>query len=119
MIKTAVKKWMPNRKKLAKGKPIANEVPTTAAVVRLDEPEDTSDDSEVFTVASEELQLPSEAEVNQTEVASVIEALKLTHENDSDIDSDFEDFSDFEHFSDFEDFDSGSCPFQKAVCIMN
>ena len=30
--------------------------------------------------------------MNQTEVASVIEALKLTQENDSDIDSDFEDF---------------------------
>ena len=68
-------------------------MPTTAAVVvRLDEPEHTSDDSEVFTAASEELQLPSEAEVNQMEVASVIEALKLTQENDSDIDSDFEDF---------------------------
>ena len=24
VIKTAVKKWMPNRKKLAKGKPVAN-----------------------------------------------------------------------------------------------
>ena len=30
--------------------------------------------------------------MNQMEVASVIEALKLTQENDSDIDSDFEDF---------------------------
>lgn len=33
VIKTAVKKWMPNRKKLAKGKPIANHLPTTAAAV--------------------------------------------------------------------------------------
>ena len=80
VIKTAVKIWMPNRKKLSKGKPIANEVPTTATVVRLDEPEDTSDDSEVFTAVSEELQLPSEGEVNQTEVISVIEALKLTQD---------------------------------------
>ena len=41
-------------------------MPITAAVVRLLEPEDMSNDSEVFTAASEELQLPSEAEVNQT-----------------------------------------------------
>ena len=79
-LKKAVEKWVPNWKKLAKGKPtcIANEVPTTATVVqvRLDgEPEDTSDDSEVFTAASEELQVPSEAEaVNEREVESVIEA---------------------------------------------
>ena len=30
--------------------------------------------------------------MNKTEFESVIEALKLTQENDSDIDSDFEDF---------------------------
>ena len=66
MIKTAVKKWMANRKKLSKGKPIANDMPITAALVRLLEPEDMSNYGEVFTTASEELQLPSEAEVNQT-----------------------------------------------------
>ena len=53
-------------------------MPTTTTVVqvRLDgEPEDTSDDSEVFTAASEELQVPSEAEaVNDREVESVIDA---------------------------------------------
>ena len=99
---------MPNQKKLAKGKPIVNEVLTTAAaavgvLVRLDgEPEDTSDVSEVFTAASGELQLPSEAEgVNETEVESELEALKLTQENHSDIDSDFEDF-DSEEESDSE-----------------
>ena len=64
-----------DQKKLAKGKPIANE--------------DMSDDSEVFTAASEELQAEG---VNEMEVEFVIEALKLTQENDSDIDSDFEDF---------------------------
>ena len=106
-LKKAVEKWVPNWKKLAKGKPtcIANEVPTTATVVqvRLDgEPEDTSDVSEVFTAASGELQLPSEAEgVNETEVESELEALKLTQENHSDIDSDFEDF-DSEEESDSE-----------------
>ena len=72
-------------------------------LVRLDgEPEDTSDVSEVFTAASGELQLPSEAEgVNETEVESELEALKLTQENHSDIDSDFEDF-DSEEESDSE-----------------
>lgn len=56
------------------------------------EPEDASDSQEIDSVP-EELHLLSEAEgANETEIESVIEALKLPQENDSDFDSDFEDF---------------------------
>lgn len=100
LIKTAVKKWIPNWKKLAKGKSISKEAPITAAAVvqvRFDgEPEDTSDSEEINS-APEELQLPSEAKgVNETEIEFVIEALKLPQENDSDFDSHFEDFYSWE-----------------------
>ena len=61
--------------------------------VRLDgEPADTSD-SEELNSAYEVLQVPLEAEgVTEADVDSVIEALKLPQQNDSDFDSDFGDF---------------------------
>ena len=90
LIKEAVEKWIPNRKKLAKEATI----PAAAVVqVGLDgEPADTSD-SEELNSAYEVLQVPLETEgVNEADVESVIEALKLPQENDSDFDSDFGDF---------------------------
>ena len=92
LIKAAVERWIPNRKKLAKDKSTSKEatIPAAAVVqVRLDgEPADTSD-SEELNSAYEVLQVPLEAEgVNEADVESVIEALKLPQENDSDFDSD-------------------------------
>lgn len=95
LIKAAVEKWIPNRKKLAKDKSISKEATIPAAVVevRLDgEPADTSD-SEELNSAYEVLQVPLEAEgVTKADVESVIEALKLPKENDLDFDSNFCDF---------------------------
>ena len=117
-LKKAVEKWVPNWKKLAKGKPtcIANEVPTTATVVqvRLDgEPEDTS-----TTVKSspqllknckshQKLKLWTKGRLNLW-----LRPLKLTQENDSDIDCDFEDFASDEESDSELVLNFGSRPFE-------
>ena len=119
VIKTAVKKWMPNQKKLAKGKPIVNEVLTTAAaavgvLVRLDgEPEDTS------TTVKSSLQLLKNCKSHQKlklwtkgRLNLWLRPLKLTQENDSDIDCDFEDFASDEESDSELVLNFGSRPFE-------
>ena len=84
-----VEKWTPNRKKLAKDKSISKEATIPAVVVvqvRLDG--GPSSGSEELNSAYEVLQVPLEAEgLNEADIESVIEALKLPQENDPDFDS--------------------------------